>query len=861
MATKMKNRWFKIAAWVCVGAGAAAALLAAAGDAGLLLPERLFTGSKWNGLVFTTTNQLLHPWGRQALIAGRPVDIAIDAEGSKLAVLNTNRLDIFDSLTGQLDGTANLAPTSYAGIAFRPGVGEVWASECPRGGRGGANMRAQSQSGPRGDADDLAIVAVDATGHPGAISRVRFAGHAIPIGIGFTADGSRAYVALSRNNSVAVVDAATREVVREIPVGMAPFGIAVAETHGRVFVSNRGGRRPKAGETTSASGGSPMLTDPVTGSTTTGTVSVIGIEDNSVREVSVGLAPSILAISPDKGTVAVANAHGDSISFIDAGSLAVSEVKVPTWPPSTVGSQPVGVAFSTDGRKLYVACAGNNALAVLTHERSGWKVAGALPTGWFPSAVVADPRGTVHLVTIKGMADTDTQQGHRSTRREGSLETISEPTLAQAAAGQEEVRRLNEPKFESSGGIANLSALGIRHVILVIKENRTYDQVLGDMAKGNGDKRYLEFGSDVTPNTHALAEQYVLLDNFYTTGAISFDGHQWLMMAFVSDQTERAFASNPRGYAWHMGDALTVAPTGFFWQGASKPLSVRVYGEFCVAPQSDQRGGVTVETQENPLPGNWAQNLQLWREGKLERKDHCASAVPALEPYVDRKFDANIGMTDQTKTDEFLAEYAAFEKAGNLPQLSVVTLNNDHTRGTSPGSGTPRAMVADNDLAVGRLVERVSHSPSWEQTLILVTEDDAQSGLDHVDGHRTLCLAIGPHIKRGIVDSANYNHLDMLRTIQEIFGVPSRTRFAKAARPMSTIFARTADNAPFTHIEPRIDIAEMNPPVQGLRGRQRQAAQQSQAMDFSDVDRAPSAVLNRIIWWSVRGFDTEYPAK
>ncbi len=887
---KIPARKFAIVAFLSTAV--LAALLFAATHAAL--PDHLLTGRSVNGEIFAVTNQLLHPSGRQALIPGRPVDIAIAADGARLAVLNSNRVDIFDSLTGQLLGTMNTGSATYAGVAFRPASGELWASGGGRGMRqpppgaapgaavgpseaghgqmeppsvpapgseAGAAARGRGMRGGGGTGNTIAVATVDSHGHPGDVSRIALPGRAIPVGIGFTSDGSRAYVALNRNNTVAVIDAQAHKLLREIPVGMAPFGVAVAEKRGRVFVANRGGRHPKPGENTSTSSGAAMLTDPISGTTTTGTVSVIGLKDDSVREVTVGLAPSMLTLSPDGKTVAVANSHGDSISFIDSESLAVSEVKIPTWPESTVGSQPVGVAFSPDGSRLYVACAGNNALAVLALDRGRWHVAGALPTGWFPSSVVTDERGTIHLVTIKGAADTNTPRGYRSTSYQGSLETISAPTLAQAAAGQREVQRLNEPKFEGAGGNANLSSLGVRHVILVIKENRTYDQVLGDMPKGNGDARFVEFGRDVTPNTHALAEQFVLLDNFYTTGAISFDGHQWLMMAFVSDHTERALGSSPRGYAWNMADSLGVAPTGFFWQGAAKPLSLRLYGEFCVAPQSDTRKGEIVESQANPLPGNWAENLRLWRDGKLERRDSCGSGVPALEPFVDRKFQAAIGMTDQFKTDEFLNEFAEFEKAGNLPQLSVVTLNNDHTRGTSPGSGTPRAMVADNDLAVGRLVERVSKSPFWEHTLILVTEDDAQNGLDHVDGHRTLCLAIGPHVKRGAVDSANYNHLGMIRTIQEIFSVPARTRFAQAARPMSSIFTKTPDLKPFVHIEPRIDIAEMNPPIRALQGRARQAAQESMAMDFSDVDRAPRDTLNRIIWWSVKGFDTPYPGR
>ncbi|HMD70300.1 MAG TPA: hypothetical protein VKF41_03100, partial [Bryobacteraceae bacterium] len=231
-----------------------------------LLPNNLLTGRNVNGMVFTVTNQLLRPWGRQALIQGRPVDLAIDADGGKLAVLNSNRVDVFDSLTGQLLGAMNTGSATYAGVAFRPGTAELWASAGGRGMRGGG-----------GSGDTIAVATVDAKGHPGEPSRISLTGRAIPVGIGFTSDGTRAYVALNRNNTVAVVDAQTHKVVREIPVGMAPFGVAVAEGRGRVFVTNRGGRPPKPGENTSTSSGVAMLTDPVTGATTTGTVSVIGL--------------------------------------------------------------------------------------------------------------------------------------------------------------------------------------------------------------------------------------------------------------------------------------------------------------------------------------------------------------------------------------------------------------------------------------------------------------------------------------------------------------------------------------------------------------------------------------------------------
>lgn len=816
------------------------------------LPDRTVTGRNQNGAVFTVTNQVLHPFGKQTLIPGRPMEIAADPATGRLAVLNSNRVDIFDPAGDKLLGAMSKGASAYAGVAFRPGTSEVWASEAG-GGRGG---RGRGAAPPP---DGVAIASIGPDGKPGEPEHLPLAPHATPTGIAFSPDGAVAYVALNLKNTVAVVDAVNRKMLREIPVEHAPFGVAAA--NGRVFVANRGGRAPHPGETVAVSAGTPMLTDPVTGSTATGTVSVINMKDDSVREVPVGLSPSLVAASPDGRTVAVANAHADSVSLIDTESLEPSTVKIPTYPATNVGSMPVSVAFSPAGDRLYVACAGNNALAVLTKESGKWRLAGALPTGWFPAGVAAGKDGAVHLVALKGNADNNSDRGFRSTRYEGSLESMPAPTLSQAAAGLNDVRQLNEPKFDGPAGVSNFAALGIKHVILVVKENRTYDQVFGDIEKGNGDKRYVEFGHDVTPNQHALADQFVLLDNFYTTGAISFDGHQWLMMAFVSDETEKAFGPSPRGYAWDVSDSLAIPPTGFFWQGAPKPVSLRVYGEFCVGPDSDMREGLASSPNAAQVPGTWQEKIKMWKDGAVPKRDYCGSAVPALDPFVDRKFNSEIGMTDQLKTDEFLSEYAEYEKNGNMPMLSFLTLNNDHTNGTRPGSGTPRAMVADNDLAVGRLVERVSKSPYWESTLILVTEDDAQAGIDHVDGHRTICLAIGPHVKRGAVDSSNYNHLSMLRTIQEIFGVPARTRFVKAARPMGTIFTKTADLKPYTHIEPLIDVSEMNPPAAQLRGLQRQAAEQSARMDFSDVDRAPREKLNRIIWWSVKGFDTPYPKR
>ena len=665
-------------------------------------------------------------------------------------------------------------------------------------------------------------------------------------------------MALSRSNAIAVIDCEKREVKTTIDVGNAPFSIV--SVAGKVIVTNRGGQRAKAGDATAPSSGTSIVTDPLTGATTSGTVSIVNLETRAVHDVAIGLAPAAAVLSPDAKTLAIANSNSDSVTLLDTASLRTTVVPIPTYPESAIGSQPIGLRYSLDGKTLYVACGGNNAIAVI----SNGKVQGAIPAGWFPSALLVDSKGALRILNIKGVGSTANTKGTFNSREyQGSLLKLPVPTAAQISAGTEEVRAANAPSYEPAqgGGVKNLSSLGIEHVLFIVKENRTYDQVLGDIGKGNSDPKLSMYPREVSPNHHALAEQYVLLDNFYTGGAISFDGHQWLMQAFVSDYVERAFSASPRGYAWNMADALTVSPIGFFWQGGSKPLGVRIYGEFCVP-------GKWNPTTQNAMDMNedeeltWTQYYEHWKKGTWPSAVGCQAGVPAMKPFMDpRAPHDSMAINDQIRVEEFLREYNEFEAAGKVPNLSVLLLNSDHTEGKRPGYPTPRAMVADNDLALGRIVEAVSKSKSWAKTLILVVEDDAQDGVDHVDGHRTVALAIGPHIKRGVVDSNNYNHTSMVRTMQEIFNIPSRTRFVKAARAMNSMFQVKPDLTPYKLMTPSIALDEMNPPLKALSGKQLWAAQQSIQMDFDHIDRADKDVLNRILWWEAKGYDKPYPTR
>ncbi|HLJ46466.1 MAG TPA: bifunctional YncE family protein/alkaline phosphatase family protein, partial [Bryobacteraceae bacterium] len=766
----------------------AAAVVVAARESSIfpLLRSTVALGKQDAGFYLLPTNQLLRPWGEQALIKGRPVDLAFDSRKRTIAVLNTRSVMLFDATSGAQLADIRTKATSYTGIAFRPGDRELWASETSGGGP-----------------DSIFIQRLNENGSPGEIERIDLPGHPQPCGIAFSADGNFVYIAMSRLGQVDVFDASRRTIVRSIDTGNVPFGVAFAVKRDRVFVTNRGGRRSDGHETTAPSSGTAVITDPVTGTTTSGSVTVIELKSGKTREVSVGLAPSLMALNSDESLLAVANGHSDSVSVLNTSDLTRTDVKIPAYPEGTLGSQPIALVFSPEGDRLYVACAGNNAVAVLTRAGKTWKVAGAVPAGWFPTALAIDSAGVLRVLNIKGVGNTaDGKGGFNSRQYEGSLLKIPAPLPAQIAAGTREVMAANSPKYESGGGISNLSSLGIKHVFFIVKENRTYDQVFGDMAKGNSDPKLVMYGRDVTPNHHALAEKYVLLDNFDCGGAISFDGHQWLMQAFVSDYVERAFAASPRGYAWNMADALTVSPAGFFWQAGNKPLSVRIYGEFSLPIIWDAVTQNPVDiTEKQEL--SWSDYWKLYKSGKWRESVGSRSGVPALQKYIDPHYPSDsTSIPDQMRADEFLRELAGFEKTDNLPNLSVITLNSDHTNGKRPGSPTPRAMVADDDLALGRMVEGVSKSRFWASSLILVVEDDAQDGVDHVDGHRTVALAIGPHIRRAAVDSNNYNHESMVRTIQEIFEIPQKTRFLAAARAMHSVFTSDADVSGYQHLTP-----------------------------------------------------------
>src|SRR5262249_2387855 len=382
-----------------------------------------------------------------------------------------------------------------------------------------------------------------------------------------------------------------------------------------------------------------------------------------------------------------------------------------------------------------------------------------------------------------------------------------------------------------------------KHVIYIIKENRTYDQVFGDMKEGNGDPKLVLFGEDVTPNHHALARQFTLFDNFYCSGVLSADGHTWCNEAYVSDYMERSFGGWTRSYADDGSDPLAYVPTGFLWASAlHHKKTLRNYGEYI--------------KNEYPKKSTWTDWYEDFTSGAFKLRVTAKANIKLLEPHTHPGYPwFPLLMPDVYRAHLFIEELKQFEKKGELPSLIYLTLPCDHTDGTRPGYPTPRAMVADNDLALGRIVEAFSKSKFWKDTCIFVVEDDPQNGFDHVDGHRTVALAISPYTKRKFVDHTNYNQTGMVKTIELILGLPPMNQLDLSAAPMRRCFAAEPDLTPYVAMPNKIRLDEMNPELRTLRGRALYWARKSLELDLDDGDAADEDTLNRILWHSVRGYD------
>lgn len=807
-------------------------------------------GPQPDGSIFVPSNQYLRPEGLQVILPGRPVDIALIRNGSYLVVKNRSDLDlirlsdrtVIQSLPYKGSGA------SFTGLCVSPDGKRIFVTDAENR----INIAAFGSDNTLAWEEPLTLPGPSSGGFP------------MPGGLQQSRTGDVIYVTLSRNNTLGIVDVQS-EKVTEIPVGIAPYDV-LCSSSAKAYVSNWGGRRPAEGEPVYNSSGSSVLVDPRTGIANSGTVSVVDLTRNiEVKSIEVGLHPCGMVLSPDSTKLYVACANSDVISVINTSTdEVIGNISVHLKEGTLFGSSPNDLTISPDGRYLYVANGTDNAICVIETGTPG-KVAGFIPTGWYPGSVILDrPGNTLYVANVKGIGSRNQRtdrKGYNSHDHLGSVSIIPVPVPGELEKMTKTVERNNLWAGDASNRKSIRQARKkvpvpvfpgqtsvFRHVVYIIKENRTYDQVFGDMPQGDGDTSLVQFGREVTPNHHLLAETFVLLDNFYCSGILSADGHQWTDEAFVTDYLEKSFGGFTRSYPYDGDDALAYASSGFIWDNViRKGLTFRDYGEF-------------VNAVIEPANATFTEIYQDFLNGTGRIKITAKANLEQLIPYLCPTF---VGfpntVPDVYRAAEFIKELNEFEKTGDFPNFIIMLLPNDHTSGTRPGMPTPQASVADNDLALGQIVEAISKSSFWKETCIFVTEDDPQNGLDHIDGHRTVGMVISPYTKRGEVISAYYSQVNMVRTIENILGIAPMNQLDLSAEPMTDCFTEKADLTPYRALKNNIPLDQLNPSLMSLSGDQLFWAEKSLEQDLDDVDRIDDDVFNRIIWHAVKGYNRPYP--
>jgi DNA-binding beta-propeller fold protein YncE len=707
-------------------------------------------------------------------------------------------------------------------------------------------------------------------------------GPEIPAGICVSADGKRLYVALNLSNRLAELDAATGKLLRQWEVGVAPYAVVV--TGRRAYVSNWGGRRPGPDDLTGPAGrGTHVRVDPVRHIANEGSISIIELGEVASRsaqaafsEIRTGLHPCAMAISPNDRWLVIANSGSDTLSVIDNHTGHVVETFSARQNPADLfGAQPNALAFDETGRNLFVCNGTQNAIAVFDFDPGQTKLRGLIPVGWFPGAVAYDrSRRRLCVANTKGygsmkrFAPGETPKynsresfgtlslvplpnAHELTRHTAvALANMRYPLLEQARLPA----RADQPPRPVPERVGEPSVF--KHVIYIIKENRTYDQVLGDLPQGNGNAALCTFGENITPNLHKTAREFVLLDNTYCSGILSADGHQWADSAIVNEYLEKSFAGFPRSYVHGMTDggvdALAYSSAGFIWDNViAHGKTLRDYGEFAI---TEARWKDKTKTKPPTFLDYYHDFID--QTGAIEIG--CRPAIESLRPYlVTNTVGWALNIPDVFRAAQFIKDLERFD----LPNLTLICLPNDHTTGTRAGFPKPEAQAADNDLAFGRILQALSHSRFWKDTCLFAIEDDPQAGWDHVSGYRTTCYVASPYTRRGAVISTQYNQTSLLRTIELILGLPPMNQMDATATPMSDCFTNVADLTAFTALPNNIPLDRMNgEPKKVTDPLLRKHAYASLRLPIAEPDKCPEDTLNRILWHALKGPDAPYPA-
>ncbi|MHA3770169.1 bifunctional YncE family protein/alkaline phosphatase family protein [Verrucomicrobiota bacterium sgz303538] len=822
-------------------------------DAQTSKPSPNVPGQRPDGAVLLPNQWTLRPVGSQEVVGDFPVNISIHPSGKWAAVLhcgNGQHEIIVLAIARNAVVSRVSVNEAFYGITFSKDGDQVLCS-------GAGDETINSFRFDKGFLSEPRSIVLRETNRRG-----------IPSGVALSADGKTLYVTNLWGHSITRVrldDATARP--EDLSLGDAPANAPAPQQQPTTDDPSITKRAAQALEAATADAPFPYacvldearerLYVSLWGQSS---VVVINTKDFTVQNRwAVEEHPNEMLLSKDGRHLFVANANRNSVSVLDVESGKVVETLIAELQPnSPPGNTPNSLALSPDGEHLFVANANINTVAVFEVEDIGKsRSLGFIPVGWYPTSVRVTPDGKYLLVANgKGLISKPNRNGPKPgiqelpTTREyiASLfqGTVSRIELPKGEKFQERLKTWTAQAFqcqpeqprqltaESFSGNPIPRAVGekspIKYVLYIVKENRTFDQVLGDIGKGNADPSLCLFGENVTPNHHALAREFVLLDNFYVESEVSADGHEWSLGAYATDFVEKTwpmtYGHNKRNkypYPAEGGFKIAQPAGGYLWDRAKEAgVSYRSYGEF---------------VKNGAKPG-----------------DPMVAKVKTLIGHIDPEFRSfDVDYPDVKRADRFISELQRFENEGEMPRLQIVRLPNDHTAGASPGKPTPVAYLADNDRALGMLVEAVSKSKFWPQTAIFVVEDDAQNGSDHVDAHRTIAYAISPYINRGMVDSTLYSTSSMLRTMELILGMKPMSQFDAVAMPMFACFQEKPDLTPYVAKPVTADGNQLN-------AADAWGAKESLAMDLTEEDAADDLKLNEIIWKSVRGANSAMPA-
>jgi YVTN family beta-propeller protein len=811
---------------------AGAALASLLFGTGVSAAYSLFAGPQGDGTGVTTNGWHLTPAGKQVKLGNFPMGGALTPDRKYLVVSNagtgTQSLQVVDTEKKMVTQTIFYeAPEAlYIGVAFSPDGKKMYASA-------GGNNKIRVFDFANGKLAEQASIAMKDQKNT----------EYYPAGLSISPDGNFLYVANNVNHSVSRIDLTTNQIAATSPVGQSPYAAVISRDGKTLYVSNWG----------------------------ESSVTVLNAKDLTVKKtIPVGLHPNAIAENPVDGSIYVANSDSDEISIIASKQLKViNTVSLAPYHGAPTGSQPDALTVSKDGKTLYVANSLNNDIAVIDlgkhssqnqnqsegnnehHDEKKAMIKGLIPTAWYPTGVyLGKDEKELLVLNAKGLGagpngKTNEWLGDMIKGTMSFIDVPDKQLLKKYTAQTNDNNQLTEEKGKGSLTTNNHNEAfpvprypgkdksPIKHVLYVIKENQTYDHVFGDLGKGNGDPSLALYGKDVTPNHHKLANQFVTLDNFYADAEVSADGHNWTTAGKANDYVQKNWLANYSGrnrdYDFDGGGGgsildktpYTRSKEGYIWDVAMKAgLTFRNYGEFAYNYDPATKTYLPNNPSTTDFGGNYDPKYPSW----------------------------DLDISDVTRYKEWEKEFRQFERNKNLPQFEVVYLPNDHTGGSKWG---PQQMVAQNDYALGKLVDTISHSNYWKDTAIFVVEDDSQGGVDHVDGHRTVALAISPYTQIGKVDSTFYDTPSMLRTMELIMGLQPMTQFEAASIPMINSFTDRPKITPYNMEQTKYWTEENgNQPQPNAEAMAEPASKSiySANLDFSKPDSVDRKQLNKENW-------------